>query len=177
MYQSEPSGLWVRDKGDEGVSQSRLKELLKYNPETGEFTRLTRLSCKVCIGSIAGSLSHGYVRIGIDKEVRFAHVWAFLYMTGKLPTGEVDHIDGNPLNNSWNNLRIATRSENIQNLKKAKSNSKTGVLGVFPHSKGRYCSQIRVKGTVISLGIFSSLEEAKSAYLSAKRELHPFGTL
>ncbi|MFA6278364.1 MAG: hypothetical protein WC622_16575, partial [Pedobacter sp.] len=81
--------------------------------------------------------------------------------------------------NRWINLRKATRSENIQNLKKAhKSNKSTGLLGVYLNKKeGSIYSKITINKKVIYLGCFKTAEEAHKIYLTAKRELHPYGTL
>ena len=111
------------------MTQNRLKKLLHYDIDTGVFTRLTDASCKTKIGDIAGGVdAGGYLHIRVDGKRMKAHRLAFLYMIGYIPT-EVDHINHNKLDNSWFNLREATRAEQNQNHTKRKDN-KSGVTGV-----------------------------------------------
>jgi hypothetical protein len=154
----------------------RAAELLSYDPETGEFRwKVDRR--KELKGSLAGTPnSDGYIQITIDYKKYRAHRLAWLFTTGEWPTHDVDHIDGNVANNSIGNLRIATRSENNQNLKKAKSNNKLGILGVIAH-QGRFMAKIKANGKVRFLGYFDDPLVAHEAYLKAKRELHDFSTI
>lgn len=98
------------------ITQTRLKELFRYRPETGLFYRLTsRGGFKV--GTVAGS-SHkdGYKHIYIDGKHYLCHRLAFLYMTGEMPEF-VDHKDRDRSNNKWDNLREATQRTNCGNKK------------------------------------------------------------
>jgi len=161
------------------LTQERLKELLHYSPETGLFTRIIKSAKKVNIGDIVGYLdkSHGYITISIDYTNYYAHRLAFLYMTGKFPKDQVDHIDGIKHHNKWLNLRDANNSENQQNQKKAfKNNKSTGVLGVYSSGEN-FITKIGINGKQKYLGTFKTIEEAHSAYIEAKRRLHEFGTL
>jgi hypothetical protein len=78
---------------------------------------------------------------------------------------QVDHRDGNKLNNTRDNLRLATNTTNQQNRrKKAKASSK--YKGV--HQKGtRWCARIAINGTRIHLGYFATDVEAARAYNNA----------
>lgn len=163
-----------------GLTQKRLKELLHYDPETGLFTWLKRVANCVKIGEIAGGKTNrGYIRLRVDGKKYLANRLAFLYMTGKWPTNEVDHENTIRDDNSWKNLRDATRSQNCQNKKKARSDSKTSSLGVsFHKANKKFTARIQEpNGERIYLGSYLTLEEAAAAYLVAKRELHPFGTI
>ena len=162
------------------ISAERLRELLSYDPDTGEFTwAIARPKC--IPGTQAGNSSHprGYIQIRVDRRRYYAHRLAWLYMTGAWPAGEIDHINGIRSDNSFSNLRSVTRAENSQNLLRANTGSKVGLLGVSVRHQNPelFVAQIRIDGKPTCLGFFHSKEEAHEAYLSAKRKHHPFSTL
>lgn len=75
------------------LTQERLKELLKYDPETGLFTWISRKP-KVKLNTIAGyKTKRGYILIGVDRVYYFGHRLAFFYMTGQWPKEVIDHIN------------------------------------------------------------------------------------
>jgi len=159
------------------LTQARLKELLSYDPETGNFVRLVSASNSVRVGDIAGTLdSRGYIRINVLYKSYLAHRLAFLYVTGKLPKQQIDHIDGNKVNNIFANLRDVNYSINNQNKRFARSDSKTGLLGASPRGN-RFVAQIRLNGKNHHIGIYSTAELAHTAYIAAKRRLHPGCTI
>lgn len=85
----------------------------------------------------------------------------------------VDHIDGNGLNNSRSNLRIATRAENNRNVRRNSLN-KSGYKGVYwAKSSQKWHSVITVNGKKMSLGYFTDPEEAYRRYCDAAK--HFFG--
>lgn len=85
-----------------------------------------------------------------------------------LRSEEVDHVDLNGLNNTRNNLRIATRTQNLAN-KPAQRNNKLGVKGVSER-RGGYVAVISVNKKRIYLGDFKTIEEAKTAYDQAAKK-------
>lgn len=88
----------------------------------------------------------------------------------------IDHVDGNGLNNTRENLRIASRSENCANSG-ARKNSKTGLKGVFPLN-GKFLSQITFNGKKIYIGFFADEHDAATAYnQAAKRFFGGFAKL
>jgi hypothetical protein len=83
---------------------------------------------------------------------------------------EVDHIDGNTLNNSRSNLRICTHAENMRNIR-LRSDNKSGLKGAYRHGN-KWAAYIRLNGKTRFLGYFGTAEEAHTAYRKAADELH-----
>jgi hypothetical protein len=142
------------------LTQERLKEVLTYNPQTGFFTRNKTGGPIGCANK-----KLGYYQIGIDYKRYYAHRLAWLYMYGEMPNKDIDHINNNGFDNSINNLRTATRKENIRNSKHQKNNT-SGYKGVI-EIKGKWRAAIKVDRKNIYLGMFSTAEEAHRAYCNA----------
>lgn len=84
---------------------------------------------------------------------------------------EVDHRDGNGLNNQRSNLRRATTVQNMRNSR-VQNRSRTGFKGVWPTRAGRFASVIQVKKTRrVYLGTFTTARAAHRAYVSAAKKL------
>jgi len=85
---------------------------------------------------------------------------------------EVDHIDGDGLNNQLSNLRVCTKSQNMANRKINKNNT-TGFKGVrrFYYNKNKYTSKVNTNGKQYYLGIFNTAIDAAKAYDKKAREL------
>lgn len=79
-----------------------------------------------------------------------------------LPDAEIDHIDGNPLNNRRSNLRLATSSQNSANTRARAG--RTLPKGVYLTKSGRFEAKIQIKGESIFIGVYDSPEEAARAY-------------
>lgn len=158
------------------ISHEQLLQLLSYDPETGLFIWLKRVG-RYHAGSIAGTNpKDGRINLCINYKLVRAHRVAWFYIYGAWPKGEIDHIDGDPTNNRIANLRDVSHAQNMQNRRVPRKGSRTGLMGVKPH-RGGFSARIMVSGVVHHLGSFKTTAEAHQAYLNAKRERHPFGTI
>ena len=156
------------------IPAEQVKKMLSYDPKTGIFTWLIKPNRRVRIGDIAGfRRPDGYLIIKLNKVAYRAHRLAWVYMTGAEPMYDIDHIDGNPTNDSFSNLRDVTTAQNIQNQRKAHARNKNGFLGVSWHAAGKcWRARICVSGKQILLGYFKTPDEAHQAYVQAKRKHH-----
>ena len=146
------------------IDFNRAHSLITYNPQDGSFFWKVQQG-KASAGDYVGSIQHGYRKATIDKEQIKLHRLAWFMHYGFWPKGQIDHIDGNKLNNSITNLRDVTSSVNMQN-RYANKTKKSGLpYGINYSHNGRYQANIRI-------GTYDSLEEATSAYMNAKRLLH-----
>lgn len=142
------------------ITQSELKTLLHYCPETGLFTWLVSAG-GARISSTAGTLCNdGYVQIQIAGIQYRAHRLAFLYMEGEFPPVIVDHMNRITDDNRWDNLRHSTHAENQQNRK---NNAKC--LGVsWDKSNNKWQAKApMINGRVKHIGIFSEYKKAVMA--------------
>lgn len=159
------------------LTAQRLREVLRYDPETGCFTWLVMLSNKGPVGAEAGSPDkRNYIQIGIDGRDYKAHRLAWMYMTGEWPTMEIDHRNTVQSDNRLENLRELPHRHNAENQRAPRVNNKVGLLGVSP-SGGKFKAQIQVAGRQFNLGRFDTPEQAHESYIAAKRERHAGGTL
>lgn len=154
------------------IDATELRRLMKYDPDTGVMTRLFRAS-NWPAGSIAGAKeTRGYLTTRIQGHTYKIHRLAWLYMTGEWPTGDIDHVNGDGMDNRWINLREASRSQNCCNASVRRS-SATGLKGVhFNRCNNRFAAQIQINKKRIHLGYFDTAEQAHKAYCSASMKLH-----
>ena len=163
-------------RAENRISIDNLRQLLEYNPITGELTWLCRPDAKPewntrYSGKIAGTLTKNggiQVRITLDGEFNLyhAHRIAWALIKGSWPNHRVDHEDCDPSNNAWLNLRAATCSQNNAN--------RSSVAGAVPYRgvyfmrfKNKYAAQIKKDGKWHWLGSHLRAEDAARAYDAA----------
>lgn len=151
----------------------RLRELLRYEPDTGDWYWRVRINSKVDVGDAAGTISvHGYRIITLGGTKYRASRLAFLYMTGSWPVNEVDHENRCKLDDRWINLRDVTGSENQIN-RDLQSNNTSGFRGVHWHTRDcKWIVQVKKENQNFFVGQYDSLEEAVVARDLAAKELH-----
>lgn len=160
------------------IDINELRAILAYDPLTGVLTwKVAPPRKPFLLGKPAGATDpDGYILLKIKQVMYRANRLIWFYVTGEWPPAdlEVEHWDGNPSNNRWLNLRLATRKQNQQNVFKVRSDSKTGIKGVSQESANSFSATVRVDGKKVRLGSFPTAELAGEAYALAKPILHPF---
>jgi len=158
------------------LTHERLIELLDYNQTTGNFTWRQNAGRygRYPAGTIAGSLnSEGYRSICIDGTLYRVSRLAFFCVTGEWPKHQMDHINRNPSDDRWENLREATPSQNKQNNGIRKDNSIGFKCVVHDKERNKYRWQVVVNGKRIkSSKRYNSAEEAYNAYCNKLPEFH-----
>ena len=151
------------------LTAERLRKLLHYDQQTGLFSH-RGTAIRPGFSKIGSVNNVGYVYIGIDYNKYAAHRLAWLHVYGSWPGGQIDHIDGNKLNNSLANLRDVSRSTNLHNVFHATKRSKTKCLGVsYDASREKWSATIMMDGKCVFLGRFDNIIDARAIYLATKR--------
>ena len=124
-------------------SQSRLRELFTYEPQTGALVRrVTQRRWKA--GTVAGATgANGYQSVEVDGNRYYAHRLIWMYVHGEDPAAlQVDHKDLNRLNNRIENLRLATNQQNKINADRHKDRTNDLPKCVYLLPDGRYRAKI-----------------------------------
>jgi hypothetical protein len=149
------------------ISHSELKRLLHYDPETGSWTWVGRTSpMNRNVGKRAGHAHkqkwgpRNYIVIA-GRRYRGNRL-AWFYMTGEWPSRIVDHKNRNTIDDSWDNLRLATGTQNNANCK-IRSHNRVGLKGVQKH-RLRWRALIGSGKNRIVIGSFDCPAAAHFAY-------------
>lgn len=152
------------------MNQEYLKSILEYNLDTGIFTWKVNKSRRSKVGSVAGYIDNGYVRIEIDGKSYKAHRLAWLYLHGEMPDNLIDHANSNRSDNRINNLRQATYQKNSENYRTPKTN-KSGVKNVSWYKQlNKWVVSISIKGVKKTIGYFDDLEFAELVAIEARNK-------
>jgi hypothetical protein len=151
------------------ITQTRLKELLEYDPTTGEFRWRVKLNRNIRLNSVAGTINnHGYRMIVIDRDMYSAARLAWFYTYGEWPVGDIDHINRTRSDNRLCNLRSVSRSGNNQNKLPIGD-----VAGVTWHERGqKWIAAITLNRQNYHLGSFDDRKEAIQMRQGAEKLLH-----
>ena len=115
------------------------------------------------------SNSYGYNTISCGNKMYMRHriiAYAYLGLDIGDTSKEVDHINGNRIDNTVDNIRIVSHHENNHNRTTAKGYS-------WNKKANKWRSRIRLNNKIIHLGCYHSEEDARNAYLEAKKVYHP----
>lgn len=165
-----------------------LRKLLRYDPETGRMYWMprpkewfepqgaaaawnTRWAGREAFTAVNGNgYRHGAV---LGKPLSAQRV-AWAIVTGTWPTGQIDHINGNPTDNRFSNLRDVSQSLNSKN-RRIVAPPRSGVVGVYTQPRAKkWVAMIGSEGRLIYLGQFATKDAAMAARRAAEIE-HNFG--
>lgn len=155
------------------LTQKELKQWLQYSPLVGTFEWIKK-GRRVQLLSLAGAVDRksGYITIGLRGKTYRAHHLAWLYMTGELPTMDIDHKDGDKTNNAFSNLRLATKSQNCWNSKNFCTSS-SGIKGVlYDKNAKKWRAVLSIYNKKVHIGLFKTKEEAEEAVKAKREEMH-----
>lgn len=118
-------------------------------------------------------MGRGYVRFKLNRENINLARYLYTEEFGTIPTSfQIDHIDGDKLNNRLDNLRLCTPSQNMCNLppRKNKSSAYKGVY--YSKRDSIYGVSITINNKRLHVGNFKTELEAARAYDEKAKELH-----
>jgi hypothetical protein len=151
------------------ITHTELLSLVSYDPTSG----ILRAKCNRrgwVEGEEIGTLRKtGYRQVCLLGRLYLAHRVAWFYVHGRWPVNGLDHKNRIRDDNRIDNLREATQSQNHEN--------RGGVAGYTKSAakrSTRWVARIIVAGVLHQLGSYATKEEARVAYLSAKKVLHKF---
>jgi hypothetical protein len=122
--------------------------------------------CVLSRGGLSHALRTEY--IGTKKRQLYLHRRLMNEPEGL----QIDHIDGDGLNNRRYNLRVATCAQNNLNTRR-RCNNKSGFKGVsWDRDRGKFRAYIKINNKQTHLGMFTSPEEAHAAYCLASQKYH-----
>lgn len=154
------------NSGEKKININEIFERLGYIKETGQIFWKKPLRKKSLINKIINRISNnGYVIVKIYNTRIQIHRIVWLFENGTWPNGVIDHVDGNKLNNKYNNLRVVTMRTNSQNRKEHRNGNLLGAHKNTKSNKNQWASRIQINGKSIYLGSFRTQVEAHNAYI------------
>jgi len=146
------------------IDVEKLRKTFRIN--NGELERIDYRSKngKWKLVKLCANHNSGYCQVRFNGTMMLYHVIVWILSTGKdIPSNlQIDHINGNKIDNRIKNLRIVTNRGNSQNKKLHRDG---GLVGCYYHKRAKkYASHIWIVDKIIHIGYFSTKQEAHGAY-------------
>lgn len=161
-----------------GPDLNQFRARYEYHLDTGRFSHKTTIGGTIPGVPLSETPHRRYLLIKILHKKYKAHKLAWFWVTGVWPE-RIDHRNLDKKNNTWNNLREATNSQNAQNTKIMKTNT-SGFRGVDQRShkvgggkyKKMWRARIALEGNRITIGTYETAEEASRAYEESAKKMY-----
>ena len=145
-----------------------VRENFHYDPKTGILSWAKPNRGRTLGRPVGNKDKNGHLWVTIkegDKLPKYSvHRIAWVYVYGKEPSDQIDHINGIKTDNRISNLREANNAQNMRNRGKQENNT-SGLKGVSFHSHTKkYRATIQVDGKHIHLGLFDCPAAAYCKY-------------
>jgi len=155
-----------------------VRRFVRYDPDTGAITRIVAAGNQKAGANACRMNASGYLECTVLARIVKAHRLAWALHHGGWPAMTIDHINGVKEDNRIVNLRDVSRLVNKQNMRTARRDSRSGLIGArWRGDRQTWAAEIRSQGKLIRLGTFPTAEAAHQTYLAMKRRLHEGCTL
>lgn len=167
-FQSDWSIYGVSKMSTKTISKEEVLSLFEYK-DGSLYWKSNRSGVRK--NRLAGSkLKNGYVHVSVNTVFFYVHRLVFLIHHGFIPE-RIDHINGIRDDNRIENLRAATQSQNLWNMKMRGSNT-SGVKGVhFCKKKKKWIAKFNMYYKTYYAGEFHTIKEAEAAVIKKREEL------
>lgn len=99
------------------------------------------------------------------------HRLVWLAAHGVFPENDIDHINGLTEDNRLENLRLATRGQNLANRRHLQANNRSGARGVYwSRQKCKWHARITQNGKAKHIGFYPDISAARAAFDAAARK-------
>lgn len=166
----------VTEHVNDKVTADYIRSIFDYDPDTGELiwkynaNKRANWNTRYAGTSVGGLDAHGYLHCSItfnnNKYYYKVHRLIWLYVTGKWPKEQIDHINNDKTDNRIANLREATCIQNNCNKP-----GRTKYKGVT-FNGWSYVAKIGYSGKYFYIGSYNTPEEAHEAYKIRAKQLH-----
>lgn len=155
------------------ITAERLRSVLRYEPNTGDFYWIAKTANATVLGSRAGTfMMRGCIGIKIDGRTYKAHRLAWLYVYGCWPTDQIDHKNRSPSDNRFDNLREADSNENNQNRSRPVGRMSPLKGASWNTGKRKWIAQIQHRNQYVYLGKYDCPIAAHLQYCIATAKFH-----
>lgn len=146
------------------IDVDELKKVFRIRNGNLERIDLRRTDGKWKVVDNKKNHTEGYCRVNFNGRMVAYHIIVWILSTGKdIPQGmDIDHINGNEIDNRIDNLRIVTHRVNMQNRKTHRAGRLVGAT--YFKERNYWRSDIRIDKKNITIGYYKTEQKAHEAY-------------